>query len=277
MAASRVCAPTAVARTLSAPSRVIVPPVTVEPGPTSTGADSPVSMLSSTAARPSTTTPSVAIAVPGRATNSSPVRRSPSAIVRPSARTTSGCTSSPSARRAAPARRRERCSMNLPSRRKTVTAAATSKYTSAVASCTRPNSTTSWVRPIAPAEPKNRAQRLRPKAAPVPRVIRVSIVSAPCRRFAMVARWNGHPPQRTIGAVRTSDTHCHPGNCHAGIMPIATTGRARARLTSSRVRRLVEPGASSTSCTWPPSWWSAWLPSECAPSERAPWECAPSE
>ncbi len=47
-------------------------PVTVSPAVTSTGTDSPVSMLASTAEAPSTTTPSAAIFSPGRVTNRSP-------------------------------------------------------------------------------------------------------------------------------------------------------------------------------------------------------------
>ncbi len=70
--ASWVSAPTRVARTTSRPPTLTHPPVTVSPGPTSTGTGSPVSMEVSTADRPAMTTPSVAIFSPGRITNSSP-------------------------------------------------------------------------------------------------------------------------------------------------------------------------------------------------------------
>ncbi len=70
--ASRVSAPTRVARTTSRPPALTVAPVTGEPGPTSTGMLSPVSRDSSTALLPSTTTPSVATVSPGRARKRSP-------------------------------------------------------------------------------------------------------------------------------------------------------------------------------------------------------------
>ena len=73
--ASCVSAPTRVARTTSRPPAFTVPPATASPGPTSTGTDSPVSMLASTADVPSTTSPSVAIFSPGRTTNRSPTAR----------------------------------------------------------------------------------------------------------------------------------------------------------------------------------------------------------
>ena len=63
--ARRVSAPTRVARTTSRPPALVVAPVTTSPGPTSTGTGSPVSMDSSTALLPSTTTPSVATVSPG--------------------------------------------------------------------------------------------------------------------------------------------------------------------------------------------------------------------
>ncbi len=71
--ASAVSEPIRFARTTSRPSALTVAPTTSEPGSTSTGTDSPVSSDASTAERPSTTTPSVAIFSPGRTTNSSPM------------------------------------------------------------------------------------------------------------------------------------------------------------------------------------------------------------
>jgi len=50
---------------------LIEPPMTADPGPFSTGIDSPVIMLSSTADPPSVTSPSVAIFSPGRTRNRS--------------------------------------------------------------------------------------------------------------------------------------------------------------------------------------------------------------
>ena len=70
--ASAVSAPTFVARTTSRPPALTVAPATSVPGWTSTGTDSPVSMLMSTAEMPSSTTPSVATFSPGRTTKRSP-------------------------------------------------------------------------------------------------------------------------------------------------------------------------------------------------------------
>ena len=64
--ASAVSAPTFVARTTSRPLAFTVAPATSEPGETSTGTGSPVSMLMSTADAPASTTPSVATFSPGR-------------------------------------------------------------------------------------------------------------------------------------------------------------------------------------------------------------------
>ena len=70
--ASWVSAPILVARTRMRPPEFTVAPTTSDPGPTSTGTGSPVSMDASTALVPSTTTPSVATASPGRTTKTSP-------------------------------------------------------------------------------------------------------------------------------------------------------------------------------------------------------------
>ena len=111
--ASWVSAPTRVAVTTSRPPALIVAPTTPSPGPTSTGTDSPVSMLASTAEVPSSTTPSVAIFSPGRTTNRSPTtsRSTGIRVSTPSRSTaTSLAPSSSRARRAAPAVRLDRAS-----------------------------------------------------------------------------------------------------------------------------------------------------------------------
>ncbi|MEY9214858.1 hypothetical protein ABH917_004304 [Thermobifida halotolerans] len=111
--ASWVSAPTRVARTTMRPPALTVAPATVSPAPTSTGTDSPVSMLMSTAEVPSSTTPSVAIFSPGRTTNRSPTanRSTGTRVSCPSRRSvTSLAPSSSRARSAAPARRLERAS-----------------------------------------------------------------------------------------------------------------------------------------------------------------------
>ncbi len=106
--ASRVSPPTRVARTTRRPPALTVAPVTVSPGRTSTGTDSPVSMEASTAEAPSSTTPSVAIFSPGRTTKVSPTASSSTGMrrSRPSRRTaTSLAPISSSARSALPALR----------------------------------------------------------------------------------------------------------------------------------------------------------------------------
>ena len=112
--ASAVSLPILVARTISRPPALIVAPAISEPGPTSTGTDSPVSMLMSIAEWPSSTIPSVATFSPGRTMNRWPTcscsigtRRS-----RPSSSriATSLAPSSSSALSAAPARRLARAS-----------------------------------------------------------------------------------------------------------------------------------------------------------------------
>ena len=128
--ASWVSEPTRVARTTSRPPALTVAPVTASPGPTSTGTDSPVSIDSSTAEPPSTTSPSVATFSPGRTTKRSPTTSWSAGIVTsvPSRRTwTSLAPISSSARRAAPARRLERCSNQRPARMNVVTPAAASR------------------------------------------------------------------------------------------------------------------------------------------------------
>ncbi len=111
--ASWVSAPTRLAATTSRPPAFTVAPVTVSPGATSTGTDSPVSIDASTAETPSTTVPSVAIFSPGRTTKRSPTANSAtgSRTSRPFRSTaTSLAPSCMSARRAAPARLLERAS-----------------------------------------------------------------------------------------------------------------------------------------------------------------------
>ena len=80
MPASIVSAPTLRASTTMRPVVLIDPPVTGSPGETSTGVDSPVTRLASTALEPSRTTPSVATFSPGRTMNWSPTTSSPTGI-----------------------------------------------------------------------------------------------------------------------------------------------------------------------------------------------------
>ena len=107
--ASAVSAPTFVARTIRRPPALTVAPAISAPGATSTGTDSPVSMLMSTALVPCSTMPSVATFSPGRTTKRSPTASCSTGTRRsvPSASmiATSLAPSSSSAFRAAPARR----------------------------------------------------------------------------------------------------------------------------------------------------------------------------
>ena len=112
--ASAVSPPILVARTISRPPALIVAPAISEPGPTSTGTDSPVSMLMSIAEWPSSTVPSVATFSPGRTMNRWPTSSSSIGTRRslPSSSriATSFAPSSSSAFSAAPARRLARAS-----------------------------------------------------------------------------------------------------------------------------------------------------------------------
>ena len=74
--ASAVRLPTAVASMSIAPSTLRVPPMTRSPGPFSTGSDSPVTIDSSTDARPARTLPSTGIASPGLTRSRSPTATS---------------------------------------------------------------------------------------------------------------------------------------------------------------------------------------------------------
>ncbi len=72
MRASALSLPSVVARAFRAPVPLIVPPTTRSPDRLATGMDSPVSMDSSTALLPDTTSPSAGMRSPGRTTNRSP-------------------------------------------------------------------------------------------------------------------------------------------------------------------------------------------------------------
>ena len=73
MLASTVAEPTFSARITSAPLVFIVAPISLSPTRLLTGIGSPVSMDSSTALPPSTTTPSTGTFSPGRTRSASPV------------------------------------------------------------------------------------------------------------------------------------------------------------------------------------------------------------
>ncbi len=131
--ARAVSAPTAVARTVSSPLALRVAPATRSPAVFSTGMLSPVSIDSSTALSPSTTSPSTGTFSPGRTRTRSPTATSSTGTRTSSpSRTTRACLapSSSSARIAWPARPRARASNQRPSERNAISRMAVSKYSS---------------------------------------------------------------------------------------------------------------------------------------------------
>ena len=124
--------PILVARTTSTPSLFIAVRTTSEPGSTSTGTLSPVSIDISTDDDPSMTTPSVAIRSPGATTNTSSTcsESTSTMLVVPSPRRTSTASPTVSSRAftASPMRRFDRCSNHLPASTIATVVDATSKY-----------------------------------------------------------------------------------------------------------------------------------------------------
>ena len=112
-----------------------------------------------------------------------------------------------------------------------------------------------------PASPMNSAYSDHSQAASVPTEMSVSIVAAPCRRFAHAALWNGHAAHSTTGVTRFSDSHWKLSNCSAGIIASSSAGtdssaasdraggaaaRSR-RARPARRRRPARPTAASAS------------------------------
>ena len=91
---------------------------------------------------------------------------------------------------------------------------------------------------------KKSATTDQPQAASVPTEISVSIVAAPCRRFAQAARWNGQPPQSTTGVASCSESHCQLSNWSGGTIASSSTGTDSDAETTSR-RRSGAVGSSS--------------------------------
>ena len=125
--ASAVSLPTPVASTTRRPEALTVAPNTESSTVTSAGTDSPVSIETSTADDPSTTTPSVAILSPGRTTNREPTCNCSTAISSPDSSRAVRAPSSRSARSAPDDRRLARVSKYLPSNSSAVTTVAVSK------------------------------------------------------------------------------------------------------------------------------------------------------
>ena len=74
----------------------------------------------------------------------------------------------------------------------------------------------------------------------------MSIVAAPCLRFAHAALWNGHAAHSTTGVTRFSDSHWKLSNCSAGIIAISSTGTDSTAAKISRRRSgAVSSGSAS--------------------------------
>ena len=128
--ASSVSAPTRVISTIRRPPTFTVAPTTREPVVTSTGTDSPVSMLASIADAPSTTRPSEGIFSPGRTSTRSPTiscETGTSCSTPPTRRVASFAPRCRSARSASVEDFLARASAYRPARMNTVTRAATSR------------------------------------------------------------------------------------------------------------------------------------------------------
>ncbi len=129
--ASRVSEPTRSATMISEPVPLTVAPITRSPAAFSTGIGSPVTIDSSTALEPSSTTPSTGTFSPGRTRSRSPARTwsrgtSSSLPSSPTRRAVLGARPS-SARMAAPVRLRALSSSTCPSSTRVVITAAASK------------------------------------------------------------------------------------------------------------------------------------------------------
>ena len=170
--ARAVSRPTRVARMTTLPVVLSVAPMTVSPGALSTGIGSPVSIDSSTADRPSTTTPSTGTLAPGRTRRRSPGRTWSRGISRSRsapARTAWAGWRSRRSSMAPVVRAFARASSHRPSRTSPMIRADESKY----ASVGRPMTSSCFGKTVATTD--------QPHAALVPRATRVSMFAAPCR------------------------------------------------------------------------------------------------
>ena len=142
--ASRVSAPTLSARTRSDPVVLTVAPITASPARLATGIGSPVTIDSSTADDPDTTTASTGIFSPGRITSSSPATTCSTGIsVSVPSRTiraVRACRPS-SSRMAWPVPALARVSISRPSMIRVRITPVVSKYTSRTPGGTRPGAT----------------------------------------------------------------------------------------------------------------------------------------
>ena len=75
----------------------------------------------------------------------------------------------------------------------------------------------------------------------------MSIVAAPCLRFAHAALWNGHAPHSTTGVARFSASHCQLSNCSAGTIDMSSTGNDSSADRITRLRSCVVAPRSAAS------------------------------
>ncbi len=103
--------------------------------------------------------------------------------------------------------------------------------------------------PIAPAPPNSSAYADQAKEATTPRLTRVSMVAAACRRPRSARRWKPAEPQLTTGSASPKQTHCQPGNCADGTIDSTSTGTASSAVTSSRHRSPASSAAGPADST----------------------------
>src|SRR5699024_11195395 len=222
----------------STPEVLIVAPVTVSPGATSTGTDSPVSIASSIAEWPVSTSPSVAIFSPGRTRKTSPTTSSsigtctsvrgscavPDPDAAPAGPDPSRSTVADFAPRssralsAADARVFALSSVRLPMSRNTVIAAAASNHTWYSAGFDQPQ-------PSSTARPRVTYEDA--PARMTTTLTRVSTVVGPPRAALYAPEGKGQAPQVATGRARIAAIHCPLAKCQPMTIEIATIGTAR--------------------------------------------------
>ena len=227
--ASAVSAPTLVARTIRRPPALTVAPAISEPGETSTGTDSPVSMLMSTALVPSSTMPSVATFSPGRTTKRSPTLSCSTGTRR----------SVPSASRIGDVLGAELqqglqggagaalgLGLEVAPGEQEGGDDAGGLQVDLVGALARLGDDVEGHAHVVHAgvAEEQRVQRPQPRGQRARREISVSIVAAPCLRLAQAALWNGHAAHSTTGVTRFSDSHWKLSNCSAGIIASSSAG-----------------------------------------------------
>ena len=242
MRARVVSLPTRRALITNPPSPFNEPPTTKSPALFSTGIDSPLNIDSSTAERPSTTSPSTGIDSPGRARKQSPTRACANGISSspPSGRTRRAVLGvrSSKARIAAPARSRAPSSRICPNKTKAIIIAADSKYAPTSPSTPRkadgkiPGATT--------------AAALKIHAAATPSPIKLNIFKLPVAKDLAPRSKNGQPHQKTTGVASANSIHkaarAPIDSRNGGAKCKIISGADNAQATSKRRRKSIASG-----------------------------------